>query len=93
LRLASPGFDYRQEGVGAVLDAYIIEDIKRREEERRRREDAERPRLRIEIDDRPRRRPPDPSDARSPDREPDEETPSDDDGVVRIRMTGLDPSA
>jgi hypothetical protein len=32
-----------------VLDAYIIEEIKKQEEERRRREEAARPRLHIEI--------------------------------------------
>ena len=32
-----------------MLDAYIIEEIKRRDEERRRREDGERPRLEIPL--------------------------------------------
>ncbi len=32
-----------------VLDAYIIEEIKKREEARRREDDASRPRLHIEI--------------------------------------------
>ena len=34
-----------------VLDAYIIEEIKKQEEERRRRDETGRPRLRIEIPD------------------------------------------
>lgn len=34
-----------------MLDAYIIEEIKKRDEDRRRREDAARPRLRIEVPD------------------------------------------
>lgn len=44
-----------------MLDAYIIEEIRKRDDERRRREEADRPRLRIEV---PRR---------SPDRKPTED--------------------
>ena len=61
-----------------MLDAYIIDDIKKREDERRRREDLNRPRLHIEIDD-PRRD--------YPERHGDEsEDPDNDDGVVRIDL-------
>lgn len=43
-----------------MLDAYIIEEIKRREAERRRQEEADRPRVHIEVDrgeDRPQAEP------------------------------------
>ena len=60
-----------------MLDAYIIDDIKKRDDERRRREELNRPRLHIEIDD-PRRNLPEYRD------EDSEE--SDDDGVVRIDL-------
>ena len=59
-----------------MLDAYIINDIKRREEERRRQEDLNRPRLHIEIDD-PRRR--DEESRRDEYDEPEEE-----DAIIKI---------
>ena len=59
-----------------MLDAYIINDIKRREEERRRQEDLNRPRLHIEIDD-PRRR--DEGSRRDEYDEPEEE-----DAIIKI---------
>lgn len=59
----------------AVLDAYIIEEIKRQEEERRR-HDEDRPRLEIEIP-----RPARPSD---PPRDDDDE--GDDEGSTVIRI-------
>ena len=58
-----------------MLDAYIIDDIKRRDEERRRRDEAARPRMRIEIDDRPPLEEPDVH---------DEDTESDD--VIQIPL-------
>ena len=61
-----------------VLDAYIIDEIKRQDEERRRRED-ERPRLRIEI--------PEPAEAPPPTEErPDEGDEDSDDPVIRIDL-------
>ncbi len=57
-----------------VLDAYIIDDIKRREEERRRSEDANRPRLHIEV----------PPESEERKREDEEEDDSGD--IVRIQI-------
>jgi hypothetical protein len=54
-----------------VLDAYIIEEIKKQEEERRRRDEAGRPRLRIEIpDEAPEHEPPDEEEKEDTHREP-----------------------
>jgi hypothetical protein len=68
-----------------VLDAYIIDEIKKREDARRREE--QRPRLQIEID--PRRREP-PKDEERPEERPEErdeeEREDEDSGPVRIRM-------
>ena len=65
-----------------VLDAYIIEEIKRQEDRRRRDEEEGRPRLRIEI---PSKR----ADIEAPDEDVDEDDPDsgqerEDDGVVHI---------
>jgi hypothetical protein len=69
-----------------VLDAYIIEEIKRQEEERRRRSDAARPRVTIEIPghERPAPREPGPVEG-----EDDEDAP-----VIRIelRASGAAPA-
>lgn len=67
-----------------MLDAYIIEEIKRQEEERRQRDEA-RPRLRIEIP-RPQS---DRDDRRAPDDEQDDapaEERDNRDGVIRIDL-------
>jgi hypothetical protein len=58
-----------------VLDAYIIEEIKKQEEERRRRDESGRPRLRIEI--------PDEAPEHEPDDEEEEEAPR---GPIRIDL-------
>lgn len=63
----------------AVLDAYIIEEIKRQEDERRQREHA-RPRLRIEI---PRHRE-EPTDKETSDEEADNDR--DRGSVIRIDL-------
>jgi hypothetical protein len=74
--------------VSAVLDAYIIEEIKKREEQKRRDDEARRPRLQIEID--PRRREQDHvPEERDKERDPhDEDRPEEeeDDPAVSIRM-------
>ena len=64
-----------------MLDAYIIEEIKRQEEERRRKEDAARPRLRIEIPQ-PRR-----EDVTEPADGERDERPEDDSGIIRIDLS------
>ena len=56
-----------------MLDAYIIDDIKRREEERRRTEEANRPRLHIEV--------PEPAEEKQ-----DEEEDQDSGDIVRIQI-------
>ena len=61
----------------AVLDAYIIEEIKRQEEARKRSEEEGRPRIRIDID----REAPDPDD--EDEAEPED---SEDGGVIRIEI-------
>ena len=63
-----------------MLDAYIIDDIKKRDEERRRREELNRPRLHIEIDD------PRSPDHEHPHDEDDDHDSEDDDGTVRIDL-------
>jgi len=68
-----------------VLDAYIIEEIKRQEEERRRRDEG-RPRLHIEI---PRNVPPPRERGEGEEHEPDDDEDHDeheDDGVIRIDL-------
>ena len=67
-----------------MLDAYIINDIKKREEERRLREELNRPRLHIEIDD-PRRPPSEPVLEDVNEYEPEE-----DDAPVRIDLSPLE---
>lgn len=65
-----------------MLDAYIIEEIRKREDERRRREEADRPRLRIEVPRRsPDRRPTDGPEIDLDDRhdDPDDEPNEDED--------------
>lgn len=71
----------------AVLDAYIIQEIKKREDERRKNEEASRPRLHIDIPGWPDRGtdrsvPEDPRTPRSDDEEDDH--PSSD--VIRIDL-------
>ncbi|MEE2902125.1 MAG: hypothetical protein VYC39_07325 [Myxococcota bacterium] len=61
-----------------MLDAYIIDDIRKREEERRRQEDLDRPRLHIEIDE-PRRR-------EEEIRRDDFEEPEEEEGIIRIDL-------
>ena len=61
-----------------MLDAYIIDDIKKREDERRRQEELNRPRLHIEIDD-PRQESP-----HYP--EEDDNDSDNEEGVVRIDL-------
>ena len=61
-----------------MLDAYIIEEIKRQEEERRRR-DSDRPRLHIEI-------PRPPLEAPVVDRDDEDEPEESDDGIIRIDL-------
>ncbi len=51
-----------------MLDSFIIEELKRREERERNRARQERPRLELPVDDRPPSRPPEKNDE-------DEETP------------------
>jgi hypothetical protein len=71
-----PSIDRRSNLGGKVLDFYIIEEIKKQEQERQSRDEARRPRLEIHI---PRR-----SDSES-ERAPDEEV--DEDGEpIRIRI-------
>jgi hypothetical protein len=70
-----------------VLDAYIIEEIKKRDEERRRREDASRPRLQIEIDERRRpNRPPERDHRERDDDERDDSDAGDSPNVIRISL-------
>lgn len=72
-----------------MLDAYIIEEIKKRDQDRRRQEDASRPRLEIEID--PRRPPPRDDRKRPDDGEPEEEPREDEDDesdAIRIHLRG-----
>jgi hypothetical protein len=68
-----------------VLDAYIISEIKKREEERMRREELNRPRLHIEIEAPRKQSQDEPSD------EHDEHDPDDDEGIVRIDMNAASP--
>ena len=69
-----------------MLDAYIIEEIKKREDERLRREELNRPRLHIEIDDP--RMPPDSRNNEEEDHDSEEE-----DGAVRIDLYKANPSS
>lgn len=62
-----------------MLDAYIIEEIKRQEEERRKKEDAVRPRLHIEL---PRTEPPKESETEAD----NDEEPTEDDAVLEINL-------
>ena len=64
--------------LGPMLDAYIIDDIKKREDERRRQEELNRPRLHIEIDD-PRQNSPEYPNGENDDSDNEE-------GIVRIDL-------
>ena len=78
LHLFPSQVDNRPEGSWTVLDAYIIDDIKKREDERRRQEDLDRPRLHIEIDD-PRRH-------EEEIRRDDFDEPEEEEGIIRIDL-------
>ena len=62
-----------------MLDAYIIEEIKKQEEERRRRSESARPRLQIEI-------PPAEDDRAPPEDHPEQDPPEGESAVIHIDL-------